>query len=340
MAGISLAAGVYKPRYLVKCLLVAVCIHHVVLMIPWPGLTPVRVVVWCTLLTGCLLNLVGEGGASYLRHSCPMGTALRCKQRCFQPTPSLLTGLRSSEVSSMPPALCSASCSTMTCSFFLRPSSSLLSLYLVRFLSPLFPFPLPSSDCLGLHLHIDICCICAFQQHCKCSSFQVFHHSLLTVTVVFCWGEFAWHSLTYVQLLTSQTCLLPCAVWVKRRDSVCHSTRRQPLLQLRRGKGSEEAMTLDAVRPGGGRMCGGDDMSICLSPRFPQLGLTLVRRSVLSSTVHGGQNHSLRRACRAIGDQGVHATYSVCHRPGCHRIANDGQTLKVIENVLYALNRT
>ena len=66
----------YRHRYLVKCLLVAVCIHHVVLIIPWPGLTPVRVAVWCTLLTSCLLNLVGEGGASYLRHSClcPMGT--------------------------------------------------------------------------------------------------------------------------------------------------------------------------------------------------------------------------------------------------------------------------
>ena len=61
-----------------KCLLVAVCIHHVVLMIPWPGLTPVRgMAVWCTLLTSCLLNLVGEGGAIYLRRSClcPMGTA-------------------------------------------------------------------------------------------------------------------------------------------------------------------------------------------------------------------------------------------------------------------------
>ena len=65
----------------------------------------------------------------------------------------------------------------------------------------------------------------------NCSSFQVFHHSLLTVTIVFCWGELAWHSLTYVQLFTCQTCLLPCVVWVKRRDSVCHSTRRQPLLQ-------------------------------------------------------------------------------------------------------------
>ena len=67
----------YRPRYLVKCLLVAVCIHLVVLMIPWPGLTPVRVAVWCTVLTSSLLNLVGEGGASYLRHSClcPMGTA-------------------------------------------------------------------------------------------------------------------------------------------------------------------------------------------------------------------------------------------------------------------------
>ena len=28
----------------------------------------------------------------------------------------------------------------------------------------------------------------------------------------------------------NQTCLLPCVVWVKHRDSVCHSTRRQPLL--------------------------------------------------------------------------------------------------------------
>ena len=54
------------PRYLAKCLLVAVCIHHVVLMIPWAVLTPVRVALWCTLLTSCLLNLVGEGGPSYL----------------------------------------------------------------------------------------------------------------------------------------------------------------------------------------------------------------------------------------------------------------------------------
>ena len=155
---------------------------------------------------------------------------LHRKQQYFQPTPSLLTGLRSSEVSSTPPALCSASCSTMTCSFFLRPSSSLLSLYLIRFLSPLFPSPLPSSDCLGLHLHIDICCICAFQLHCNCSSFCVFHHSLLTITIVSGWGELAWHSLTYVHLSTSQTCFLPCIVWVKRPDSVCHSTRHQPLL--------------------------------------------------------------------------------------------------------------
>ena len=29
--------------------------------------------------------------------------------------------------------------------------------------------------------------------------------------------------LAFVQLLTSHTCLLPCVVWVKRRDSVCHS---------------------------------------------------------------------------------------------------------------------
>ena len=71
----KLISRCYKPCYLVKCLLVAVCIHHVVLMIPWPGLTPVRVAVWCTLLTSCLL--VGEGGPSYLRHPClcPMGTA-------------------------------------------------------------------------------------------------------------------------------------------------------------------------------------------------------------------------------------------------------------------------
>ena len=49
------------------------------------------------------------------------------KQWGFQSTPSLLTGLRSFEMSSTPPALCSASCSTLTCSlFFLRPSSSLL----------------------------------------------------------------------------------------------------------------------------------------------------------------------------------------------------------------------
>ena len=30
-----------------KCLLVAMCMFHVVLMIPWPGLTPLRVAVWC-----------------------------------------------------------------------------------------------------------------------------------------------------------------------------------------------------------------------------------------------------------------------------------------------------
>ena len=40
--------------------------------------------------------------------------------------------------------------------------------------------------------------------------------------------------LAFVQLLTSHTCLLPCVVWVKRRDSVCHSTRRQPLLRVLR----------------------------------------------------------------------------------------------------------
>ena len=50
---------------------------------------------------------------------------------------------------------------------------------------------------------------------------------------------------------TSQTCVLPCVVWVKRRDSVCHSTRRQPLLQDQ-GRGSRpgtgsclESMTHD-----------------------------------------------------------------------------------------------
>ena len=69
---------------------------------------------------------------------------------------------------------------------------------------------LPSPDCLGLHLHIDFCCICAFQLHCNCSSFQVFNHSLLIVTIVFCWGEFAWHSLTYVQLLTSLSVEILC----------------------------------------------------------------------------------------------------------------------------------
>ena len=61
---------------------------------------------------------------------------------------------------------------------------------------------------------------------------QESQHSLRTVTIVFCWGAFAWHSLTCVQLLTSQTCLLPCVVWVKRRDSVCHSTWHQPLLRI------------------------------------------------------------------------------------------------------------
>ena len=51
---------------------------YIYLYIPWPGLTPGRgVIVWCTLLTSCLLNLVGEGGPSYLRRSClcPMGAA-------------------------------------------------------------------------------------------------------------------------------------------------------------------------------------------------------------------------------------------------------------------------
>ena len=40
------------------------------------------------------------------------------------------------------------------------------------------------------------------------AAYHQFQHSLRTVTIVFCWGACAWHSLTYVQLLTSQTCLL------------------------------------------------------------------------------------------------------------------------------------
>ena len=174
-----------------------------------------------------------EGPATFDTPACaPWAQQLHRKQRCFQPTRSLLIGLGSSEMSSTPPALCPASCSTMTCSFFLRPSS-LSSLYLIKFLSPLFPSPLPSSDCSCLHLHIDICCICARQLHCSCNSFQAFHHSLRTLTIFFCWGDFAWHDLAFVQLLTSQTWWLPCVVWVKRRDSVCHSTPRQPLLHRR-----------------------------------------------------------------------------------------------------------
>ena len=92
-------------------------------------------------------------------------------------------------MSSTPSALCFA----LLYSDLLFLSAPLSSLYLIRYLSPLFPPPLSSSDCSGLHLHINICCISALQLHCTCCSFQVFHHSLRTVTIVFCWGEFALH---------------------------------------------------------------------------------------------------------------------------------------------------
>ena len=60
-------------RYLVKCLLVAVCRQSVVLMIPWPGLRVEPQHVACqgccvvytaaySQLASCLLNLVGEKG--------------------------------------------------------------------------------------------------------------------------------------------------------------------------------------------------------------------------------------------------------------------------------------
>ena len=55
---------------------------------------------------------------------------------------------------------------------------------MIKFLSPLFPPPLPSSDCLCLHLHIDICCIYARQLHCNCNCFQAFHHSLRTLNLL------------------------------------------------------------------------------------------------------------------------------------------------------------
>ena len=156
------------------------------------------------------------------------------KQRCFQPTPSQLLGLRSSEMSSTPPALCSASCSTMTCSFFCCALSPPYLMFdpvptLPSSPPPLFFFRLlgsASAYCYLLHAATQSSCLVA------AAACQQFQHSLRTVTIAFCWGAFAWHSLTYVQLLTSQTCLLPCVVWVKRRDSVCHSTRRQPLLHL------------------------------------------------------------------------------------------------------------
>ena len=96
---------------------------------------------------------------------------------------------------------------------------------------PTHSFPLSYSDYSGL------LCILTFaaSAHSSCiviaTPFQAFHHSLRTVTIVFCSGAFAWHNLTHVHLLTSQSCLLPCVVWVKRQDSVCHSTRRQPRLQ-------------------------------------------------------------------------------------------------------------
>ena len=149
-------------------------------------------------VTSCLLNLVGEGGPSYLRRSClcPMGAATGmdsahlllafgcriygrfiivclclclqpCKQQCFQSTPSLLIGLKSSEMSSTPSALCSASYSTLSCSFFQRPSSSLLSV-----LDNIYvPFPPFLSRLLRSALHIDVCCICALQLHCDCNTF-------------------------------------------------------------------------------------------------------------------------------------------------------------------------
>ena len=71
-------------------------------------------------------------------------------------------------MSSTPTALCSASCSTLTCSFFICAPLPLSSPYLIFYHTLPFPFFFPR--CSGLHIHIDICCIYANQLPCDCSS--------------------------------------------------------------------------------------------------------------------------------------------------------------------------
>ena len=53
----------------------------------------------------------------------------------------------------------------LLCALFLSPP------YLICIPVPTLPFsPLFSSNCSGLHLHVDICCIYAIQLPCDCSS--------------------------------------------------------------------------------------------------------------------------------------------------------------------------